>query len=263
MAVTVLSWNMQGWGDGKKLDALFSCIKRNNLKDVVILLQECGNPAISGLNAGAEIRNPYNGETYICRYSATDPAAKSLRCTTAILTSKSVDISKASLAYPKGVTRPLLYIIADGTLFATIHAIANAANSVDEIKGCMQFLEEERQKQNISFWILMGDFNAPPFDFVPEGTDVYFDTKNKVQIRGSSTRVQQFAWMLVTRYATQGSDLQRRESYLDYAFMSINTKDWEVSSFNPKKKDLLDNQKMYDSTYKTLSDHNMVGCIIQ
>ena len=267
---TIVSWNMQGWGSGRpeeneKMRALCRAIakqvEQENQSEMIILLQECGNPETSGMNPGTVIQNPYDGQYYVCQMIVSDRTAQALRCSTAILTSYEMEVAETSCLYPYGITRPVVYIIYKNVIIATIHAIADASQSVAQLKAVMQTLDKKKEEENRDAWILMGDFNTDPHAFVPTGEKIFWNVKNYIQYAGTS-RNPKYAWLIATRYPTQGGGSPPvRNAYLDYAFMSDNTEYWDVgTAFGPfESGELIGVLKVSDEHYRSLSDHSMVG----
>ena len=242
MCMTILSWNMQGWSDGKKEDALFKMIEREKLSNLVILLQECGNPKTNGLS---------NNKNYNCHGIYTDFGAKNLRCSTAILTYKDLKVlSKGHFLVGNGL-RPCVYIECEKIIIATIHCIANELESVTQTKFAMIELEK---LANGKSWILMGDFNAQPNSFA---TGISSDYKNEVLFAGTKSRSNsKYAWMMYPQHPTQGAGAIK-SSCLDYMFMSYNTENWNVQS--PLNENIyVENYKIFDEHLHTLSDHNAI-----
>lgn len=262
MATGILSWNMQGWGRGNytcniKLRSFFHQMALYNIRDAIIAFQECGNEMVSRISIGTTITNPETKEDYICRYIVKDPTAKAYRCSTAILTHENRPVSEAGELCPAGVNRPFIYVVSNNILVGTVHAIADQRFSVSEIKQILNTLEDMRDTGRIGAWIIIGDFNSKPEAYTDDG-NTFFNQMNRVQIAGSSTRLQRYAWMIKTRYATQGAG-GRRTKFLDFAFLSENMGGTIPFAFNGRSGELIGNEKIFNASYGTLSDHNMIG----
>lgn len=260
----ILSWNMQGWSrtggePEEKKKALLDLLDNHMRVDAVFGLQECGDPRTSGIAVGRPFTTD-NGKSYTCRWVEIDHTADVNRCTTAIFASSNLEVTGGS-CYPSGVTRPVLYVVVNRRLIATVHAIANEAESVEQIKAVMTHFESMRNRGEITSWILMGDFNSSPECYVSAGQSVYFNIKNRIQFSGTGTRLQKYAWMVVSRTATQGEGGERTRR-LDYAFLSDDLGTAHVTPFLGGAGELLGNVKVRNATNQVLSDHNLVGMYI-
>lgn len=261
MSLYVISWNMQGWNDGAKMDAMTDFFDSMNIdlssNEVVIFLQECGHPNLCGFVEDQPLS--YNNDL-ICQKFCVDPTSNedNQRCSTAILTSSNVNVSDKGEIFTE-VNRGMLYIVYNNRVFSTIHAPANESDSVPFIKELLVNLENGRNNSEYQDWILMGDFNSEP-DRYPisdaSGRPVLQpETANFINFYGDE-RLPYFCDVAYPTSETQGSDGDRENIY-DFAFMNSQG---SFSQFTVDNNNLaFFNNKMSDSENRYLSDHNLIG----
>ena len=261
MSLYVFSWNMQGWNDGAKMDAMTDFFDSMNIdlssNEVVIFLQECGHPKLCGF---VEKRPIDFNDGLICQKFSVDPAAdeKNQRCSTAILTSRNVNVSGRGAFFPE-VNRGMLYVVSNNRIFATVHAPADKHTSVPFVKGMLRNLEDSRNGGKCQDWILMGDFNSQPegypIDDALHTTSLHPEIPNFIKFFGDEDNSYFCDVAFPTSY-TQGEH-GRRTSLLDYAFMNT---DGYFSKFAKDSNNIaFCNVKIRNDEHKYLSDHNLIA----
>ncbi len=252
MDINVVSWNMQGWGSiygaNEKKNSLFRTIQGAPKDTTVIMLQECGDPEKTGMVNGKRLISPNTGETFICQAVYSDPTAYVRRCTTAILVSENIRVESSGILMPYGVARPLVCVVINGICYGTIHAIANRADSVLQVKASLKELSK-----NYVGWVLMGDFNSSPNDYA---ADAIHERLNEVLISGTVSRPGYKCKMIFSKNPTQGEN-GARTAALDFAFISSNAGEANIMLIDTNTKVI--NMQQFAGPGKYLSDHNLVG----
>ena len=227
----IRTWNMQGGGASK-----IAYIQPRLDRKVILLCQESGVPNTTGFQRGERY-----GE-YLCLASSVDAAAYNQRCTTSVFVT--CDACSAHNTIYCGrcdifrhmpittyeatnrmniITRPYLKVTYNREVcidIYTYHATANRNSSVVEVIEIIKSIMDYGGNKN---WILLGDFNAEPWDFESYTPfDLHAGQFNCMIFRTETrTRVisEHICYMLYPHGHTQGAN-GYRTSTLDYAFFS-------------------------------------------
>ena len=274
MRINVASWNMQGWTcDGDRnakilgLSHTLADYRSYEHDGWIVMLQEAGKPQPDGLYKNKDVDMQEMGVTLRCHALATDPTAGVERCTTAVLSDLTGRAGVNSIATKVeiycGVGRPMVCLIVNGIVFATLHAISGGNDAVADVKRAIRLLKGMNKP-----WFLAGDFNADPLLHYyndAERNASQPDTVNRLYI-GTRSRNTEYG-MLYSAHPTQGAS-PVRDSRLDYAFMDtgfighIAGFVWDTHHVPPARNErLITNVKVRDSGagVYTLSDHNLIG----
>lgn len=256
MFINVVSWNMQGWGsqygDTEKIYSLFRAIQGFPPDSTVIMLQECGDPEETGLCPGTLWENPFTNENYKCYVNYSDSTADIKRCSTAILVSENLTVTSKGILTSYGVSRPTVYVEINNICFGTLHAIANEADSVPQVKDSLIELS-----RNYDDWLLMGDFNSVPSKYA-SGNEIYSEILNSITIGGTSSRPGFECNMIYSDTPTQGRN-GTRKALLDFAFVCKDCNDENILFVDLDLQTKIINEKLFSSYNQYLSDHNMIG----
>ena len=246
MNIQISSWNSQG-KFRQNSQYLGNCLSHDCPN--VLLLQEEGVPGDTGFKRD-EFFSIGNIE-FKCVIALTDPLAVQYRCTTAIAVQINLlpHIRKVCAAQ-YATARPMCYIdLANGVRIATIHAIADDRQSVQEVLECIKWLDKQRKEEEYS-WILMGDFNSEPIRYGI--TKAGYGSIQRIQYAGSSTRGQQYCNLYAPACPTQGGSgwMTERIRCLDYVFTVDNP---------PFGIGFLQNMRIWRPGYTEASDHNFIS----
>lgn len=244
MNIQIITWNSQG-KFRQNSQYLGNCL--SNYCPNALLLQEEGTPGGTGFERD-EFFSIGNIE-FKCVIALTDPLAVQYRCTTAIAVQRNLlpHIRKVC-ATQYATARPMCYIdLADGVRIATIHAIADDRQSVQEVLECLKWLDDQRKVGEYS-WILMGDFNSEPMRYGIAAPG--YGRGYCIQYWGTSTRDKRFCNIYVSAQPTQGCRGWARTRYLDYVFTNA------ASAIQPR---LLTNTRIYTPNFDDASDHNLIS----
>ncbi len=157
--VMINCWNAQG-GSRDKIQYLAPMISA--AYGNILVLQEEGVPGNTGYEEGETVI--IDRTEFICLEAKIDMTAVNLRCSTAILVEKELWPHIVAVnQYAPAVQRPLCYVdLAAGVRIATVHATAYAPTAIPEVKGYIEWLDENSPPNG---WILAGDFNSQPEDY--------------------------------------------------------------------------------------------------
>lgn len=240
--VRVSSWNSQGDFRDKStyLNNLLSSYAPN-----ILCVQEEGTPGRTGYAEGETFM--IGADEFKCVWSEPDPTAKNERCTVAIMVEKKFQKHVINAgSFSQWVSRPVCYIdLASGVRIATIHAIANSADSVSEVRKAIEWLDENSPGGN---WLLTGDFNSSPFVYDLSRNQISPNRESKIQYFGSSSREQKYCNILFDAGVTQGAQGKRCKS-LDFAFSGSN------HYFTVNR---ISNTMVTDESANHVSDHNLI-----
>lgn len=244
---------MQGWGsqygDDEKISALFRSIQNVPEGSKIIMLQECGDPKVTHVTHDSIFTSPYTNEKFRCHANDTDPTAFVKRCSTAILASEELAVTSCGNFFPYGISRPVVYVEIDGICYATLHAIANSEDSVLQVKSSIEKLSNQ-----FADWVLLGDFNSQPWDYVDEPESEHL---NNVLITGTQKRPGISCKMIFSDSPTQGAN-GNRDTSLDFAFVSNSKNEENIGIYDGDSKRVI-NIQQYTESGCSLSDHNLIG----
>ena len=227
----ISSWNVQG-GFGTNRDLIKDYISQDYPN--ILLLQEQGAPETTGLVQDQEFK--IGNTEFVAAVVIKDPTADNQRCTTAICVERNLyrHVVKGGTVY-YGAYRPLCYVqMASEVVIATIHAIANSADSVPQVKKFLDVLNGYETEVDAKFksgmdWILMGDFNSEPESYPIRSNAgatharLRANYPNKIEYSGSISRGRHSCYIMYDECSTQGPNGKRYNKY-DYVFYSNQTK---------------------------------------
>lgn len=248
--ITISSWNAQG---NFRMKYQFLGPILSSWDSNVILVQEQGNPDTTGFNRGEIFE--IGSKCFVCAFCFKDPTATNFRCTTAVFVESELypHIVDRGI-YSVAVGRPLVYIdLASGVRIATVHSIANNAQSVQDNRNYIKWLDYDSLGKN---WIMMGDFNSEPIQY-PEciyGNSITLSPNSHQSIPYwiYSTGGIEFCNILFDANPTQGANGVRNSNY-DFIFYS-DTPSFRIGG--------IINQKIYLPEYGVISDHNLIQTTI-
>ena len=110
---------------------------------------------------------------------------------------------------------------------ATTHAIAYENDSITETKGKLLWLDKNRGNGT---WICMGDFNSPPWAYLPYGVNLSANMETLTRYQGDKRA----GWdcnVLSDCKPTQGPN-GKRTSCIDFAFTSYPHLNFQVKWVN-------------------------------
>ena len=253
MPLYVLSWNMQGWSQGAKADALnwYIWSSFNNDDQIIILLQECGSPRNCRLRNNTIVE--WNDDFTCVRYMP-DPTADDQRCSVAVLASNNIGGVNGGIE-TIGVNRVLMYVRCNNGVVATIHAPSGVPETVPYVNSALDICKRvsTHNPDNIpdhdpNSWLLMGDFNSNPNNYNLNGIVLFPEVTNFIIYDGSHFRPKNCD-MIYSANNTQGAN-GIRVNLLDFAFMGHN------GYFSDN---LLQNNGLSFINRTMTSDHNLIG----
>lgn len=155
-----ISWNTQGKCFERIGENYSKILSKVPGSQNILLVQEAGAPGeIMYDDAEHKI-----GHTDYHLTIRQQPGALNERCSVAIMHPKEMGKRKVAVCGDYRVTRPFLvfshvinYIKGEKIIVATMHAIANHAQSPQEVFSVAKYLHEK-----CGDWVLMGDFNCSP-----------------------------------------------------------------------------------------------------
>lgn len=268
MGIKVMSWNAQGGSAEKLVEALNEYCKNNIAPDIIFLQEQgtCDSKNATGFVDGqvVQIQEAGTDTGYTCLIAGADPTAKVQRCTLACLIKfdRRNGFSKKNIEGPflienyHGVSRPMVGVLYDGILMASIHAVANGTASVAEVKAAIKKVIENsgdmmRDEVDENCWILIGDMNSKPEDY---NKNIKVSSNKLTEINLGTESRENLCNILCSGKPTQGAS-GSRESELDFSFLGLGLKQ--------VKGNLYENVLPKDSNGEVLSDHNMIACTIE
>lgn len=243
MALTVLSWNMQGCMDNSKIKALNTLIDHivDEGNQCVVLLQECGDQKSNGFYPQKPVA--WN-EKLNCICYNHEHLSFEHRSSMAILASCNMGgiVGNHDIIAPN---RPMPFIMWGDRIIATFHAPDVESEAVMYTKIALDNLRKTKMD-----WLLVGDFNADPNCFNSDKTIIRPDCANKIQYGdGASLKCCSMIYPTGNTYGEYGI----RTRLTNYAFMS------NLGYFNDHADTQMINIALRDDAGNLIGTHNLIG----
>lgn len=187
----------------------------------MILLQEAGTNS-TGFSQNEILSVDFGGtrREYKAVNVCPDASAYNERCTPVILMPN--DIYNAAyietgILNAYSTIRTVPYLIWNGILFASLHAIADDKQSPQQVRDYVRQIRE--MERTVSKWVLMGDFNCTPEAIQEEVLQRFNDVSSRIRYDGTMSRPQTCGMVRTGEVTHWGS--QEDKEY-DYALVSDN-----------------------------------------